>query len=268
MAIDLNADIGEGVGEDPARHDEQMLRSVSSANVACGGHAGNTESMTRVCDIAVSLNKAIGAHVSYVDRETFGRGNSDVSPEVLHQQLNEQIHALDEIALKAGSAVTYVKPHGRLYHDACAPDSVEGQVVLDVVLQFREETGRSLSVLGFAGSQLVLRAQELGLRGVNEAYADRSYTAEGWLVDRKEPGALITDANEALIRLKRLLRDHELIAIDGTPLQVRAQSICIHGDTPGAAVMARRLRAAIDVDRVKIAPFAPPPRSHPAPRPT
>lgn len=267
MSIDLNADLGEGVGDDPTKHDAELLHAVSSANVACGGHAGDTESMTRICEIATAEGKAIGAHVSYVDREGFGRNPFNVDLQTLHQQLLEQIKLLDEIALRSGSAVTYVKPHGRLYHDACAPGSEEGQVLIEVVKDFRSETGRSLGILGFAGSQLVSRAQDEGLRGFNEAYADRSYTAEGWLVDRKLPGALITDPTQALSRLRRLLRDHEMIAIDGTPLEIKAQSICIHGDTPGAAVIVRRLRAAIDADRVKVAPFAPPPRHQPPVRP-
>ncbi|HAM23098.1 MAG TPA: LamB/YcsF family protein, partial [Actinobacteria bacterium] len=195
------------------------------------------------------------------DRAGFGRESNGVSMEVLKEQLIEQIATLDEIAQASGSAVTYVKAHGQLYHQACVPGSVEAQTIIDAVRDYRRQTDRQLAILGFAGSDLIKRAQDEHLKTANEAFADRSYTPEGWLVARTEPGALITDPTEALVRLKRLLRDREIVAIDGTPIDVRADSICIHGDTPGAVVLARRVRAAIDSDRVKIAPFAPPPRA-------
>ena len=261
VSIDLNSDLGDGVGEDPQALDEALLSVVTSANVACGGHAGDRESMMRVSELATARRVAIGAHISYDDRDGFGRESNGVSMEILKEQLLEQIATLDEIAHAAGSAVTYVKAHGQLYHQACIPGSVEAQTIIDAVREYQDQTDRQLAILGFAGSDLVSRAQAEHIKAVNEAFADRSYTAEGWLVARTEPGALITDPNEALGRLKRLLRDREIVAIDGTPIDVRADSICIHGDTPGAVVLARRVRAAIDSDRVKIAPFAPPPRA-------
>ncbi len=261
VAIDLNADLGEGLGEDPAALDAALLSVVTSANVACGGHAGDRESMTRVTAIAAESRVAIGAHVSYEDREGFGRESHGVSMAILKEQLLQQISALDEIARSAGSAVTYVKPHGQLYHQACTPDSIEATTIIEAVQEYQSQTDRSLAILGFAGSELVRRAQEQRLQAANEAFADRSYTPEGWLLARGKPGALITDPNEALARLKRLLRDREIVAIDGSPIDVKADSLCIHGDTPGAVVLARRLRAAIDADRVKISAFAPPPKA-------
>lgn len=260
MSIDLNADIGEGIGDDPSALDAALLSVVTSANVACGGHAGDFESMTRVTELAVERRVAIGAHISYVDREGFGRQSHDVSMAVLKEQLLEQIGTLDEIAHAAGSAVTYVKPHGKLYHQAGVPDSVEAAAIIDVVGDYSARVERPLAILGFAGSELIRVARENKIKAVNEAFADRTYTAEGWLVERALPGALITDPNEALGRLRRLLRDREIVAIDGTLIEVKAESICIHGDTPGAVVLARRVRGAIDSDRVKIAAFAPPPR--------
>jgi UPF0271 protein len=260
VSIDLNADLGEGIGTDPIALDDALLAVVSSANIAAGGHAGDADSMARVCEQAAERRVAIGAHVSYVDREGFGRRPNNVDDDSLRSQILDQIAALDVAAQAADSAVTYIKAHGALYHRACIPGSREAEIIIDSALQFKAEHGRSLAILGFAGSDLIMQAREAGLKAANEAFADRTYTAEGWLVSRSEPNAVITDASQALTKLKRLLRDHEIIAIDGTSIEVEAQSICIHGDTPGAVVMARRLKAAIDADRVKVAPFAPPPK--------
>ena len=255
MTIDLNSDLGEGIGNDPVALDSALLSVVTSANVACGGHAGDKASMTRVTGLAAEKGVAVGAHVSYVDREGFGRESNDVSMDVLKQQILEQFAALDEIAASSGTAVTYVKPHGQLYHQACTPGSDEAATIIEAAKEYQESVGRPTAILGFAGSELVKHAQAEHLKAVNEAFVDRTYTPQGWLVDRSEPGALITDPNQALVRVKRLLRDREIVAIDGSLIDVRADSLCIHGDTPGAVVLARRLRAAIDADRVKIAPF-------------
>jgi len=259
MPIDLNSDLGEGVGDDPHALDAALLRVITSANVACGGHAGDAESMMRVCDTAVPLRVAIGAHVSYVDRDGFGRRSHNVSREILREQLLEQMIKLDEIAIAAGTAVTYVKPHGELYH-ASSDDAEDAGVITDAVSDFSRETGRRLAVLGLPGSELLRQTLASGLTPVGEAFADRSYTTEGRLVPRSEPGAVVTNTTEALARLHRLLRDEQIVTIDGTHITVRARSICIHGDTPGAVVMGRRLRGAIDSDRVKIVAFAPPPK--------
>lgn len=261
VAIDLNSDLGEGVGDDPVRLDAALLSVVTSANVACGGHAGDETSMRRVTEIAAEKGVAVGAHVSYVDREGFGRHSNGVAMDVLRQQLLEQIAELDRYAHEAGTAVTYVKPHGQLYHEACVPGSEEAATIISAVQEYQAHSQLPLAILGFAGSELVRQAQLAHLKAANEAFADRTYTPEGWLVARTEPGALITDPTEALVRVKRLLRDHEIVAIDGSLIDVRADSLCIHGDTPGAVVLARRLRAAIDADRVKIAAFARPPKA-------
>ena len=258
MAIDLNSDLGEGIGEVAEAVDAELLGLVSSANVACGGHAGDEQSMARVCRIAAEHRVAIGAHISYADREGFGRQPNAASSDELRDQLLSQLWALETAAHAAGSAVTYIKPHGALYH-ACLDDAELAQTVVDVALAFRKEIGRSLAMLSLPGSALLTRAEAAGLRTAKEAFADRAYAADGRLVPRTEPGSVITDPTEALTRLKRLLRDSQIIAIDGTPIDIDAHSICVHGDTPGAVFMARRLRAAIDADRVRIAPFAPPP---------
>lgn len=259
MAIDLNADIGGGVGEEAVAREQELLTVVSSANVACGGHAGDAGSMQRVVELAAATGVAIGAHVSYLDRAHFGRSPEPVEASALQRQIVEQIAALDACAESAGTRVTYIKPHGALYHRACTPGTDDAEVVIASALEYASHAGRQLAILGFAGSYLVDCAREAGLKAFNEAFADRRYTPQGWLVDRSLPDSVITNPTEALSRLKRLLRDREIVAVDGTPIDVKADSICIHGDTPGAVILARRLRASIDADRVKIAPFAPPP---------
>lgn len=258
MAIDLNSDIGEGIGDDPQATDAALLDVVTSVNVACGGHAGNEESMSRVCSLAAERGVAIGAHISYPDREGFGRVPMDIESDALFDSLYSQLLDLQEHAEAAGTAVTYVKPHGYLY---TAPSGVDGHAdaVIKVIKKYTSNTGAPLPVLGLPGSALLELAQEEGIKPISEAFADRAYTTEGTLVPRGEPGAVVTDPNDALARLKRLIRNDEIISIEGTPIQVRARSICVHGDTPGAVVIARRLRAAIDADRVRISPFAPPP---------
>lgn len=260
MAIDLNADIGLGIGEDSETTDAALLDVVTSVNVACGGHAGSEDSMSRVCALAAKRGVAIGAHISYPDREGFGRLPMDIDNAELVDSLYEQLMRLQERAAAEGTAVTYVKPHGYLY---TAPAGVDGhaEAVIKVVKRYADETGVNLPVLGLPGSPLLEAAREQGVKGVAEAFADRAYTAQGTLVPRGEPGSVVTDPTDALARLKRLIRDDEIISIDGTPIEVRARSICVHGDTPGAVVIARRLRAAIDADRVRITPFAPPPNT-------
>ncbi len=267
MSIDLNSDLGEGVGDDPARLDAALLSIVSSANVACGGHRGDVDSMTRVCDIASEKRVAIGAHVSFVDWDGFGRQELDVDNQTLTDQLSAQIYALESAAVAAGSAVTYVKPHGALYHSASL-DPQRASAVVSAARAFGDDVGRTIAILGQAKSALLLAAQQAELPGFAEVFADRGYLPNGQLVPRGETGDLIeADSNEVLDRIKRMLRDGTILAVDGTILEVKARSICVHGDTPGAVIIARRLRAAIDADRVRVTPFAPPPGPPTPPRP-
>lgn len=258
MAIDLNSDIGEGIGDDPEATDAALLDVVTSVNVACGGHAGSSGSMERVCTLAAERGVAIGAHISYPDRDGFGRVPMNIDSGELFDSLYAQLTNLQAQAQAVDTAVTYIKPHGYLY---TAPAGMNGHAdaVIQVIKDYAAATGINLPVLGLPGSPLLKVAQEQGVKGVSEAFADRAYTPAGSLVPRGEPGSVVTDPNEALTRLKRLIRDDEIISVDGSPIQVRARSICVHGDTPGAVVIARRLRAAIDADRVRISPFAPPP---------
>lgn len=262
MAIDLNSDVGETASWIPGSVSEELLSIVSSANVACGGHAGSQETMAAICEIAAARQVAIGAHVSYPDREGFGRRPMEIEIDRLIDQLVGQISVLDGIALAAGSAVTYVKPHGALYNQAMR-DQRPARAIIEAIRKFSEQTGRKLAILCLPNAKLMEAAAAVGYPAYGEAFADRAYTSSGELVPRNQPGAVITDPKIALGRLKLLLRNEEIITVEGAPIQVRARSICIHGDTPGAVMLARRVKSAIDADRVRVAPFAPPPRRRP-----
>ena len=264
VAIDINSDLGEIDGPAGAELDASLLTVISSANVACGGHAGTASSMDRVCSLAAENRVAVGAQVSYVDREGFGRRRVDVPTDVLTQQLVEQALALEEFARRNGTAVTYVKAHGQLYHDSNT-DTARADAVLAAVELLTAELDRPLTLLALSQSLSIALAGERGMPAVGEAFADRAYGPDGHLLPRDREGALITDPAESVSRLQRLLRDRQIVAIDGTPVDVTAGSICVHSDTPGAALIARRVSAAIEADRVRISPFAPPPaRSHTA----
>lgn len=252
--LDLNADLGEGVGDDPEALDDLLLRAVTSANVACGGHAGDDASMARVCRIAAERGVAIGAQVSYVDRSGFGRTRLDVGSDVLERQLVDQVDVLRGHARSAGSDVRYLKPHGALYN-AAADDHDVARAIVRAVLRDAEATGRALPVLTLPGCALAREALDVGLAVAAEAFADRGYTAAGRLVPRGEPGALVLDPQEVVERVLRLVRDGLLVAVDGSVVPARPRSVCLHSDTPGAAATVAALREALDRAGVRVRPF-------------
>lgn len=254
-ALDLNADLGEGVGDDPDALDDALLHVVTSANVACGGHAGDDATMERVCRTAAALGVAVGAQVSYVDRAGFGRTRLDVPRALLARQLADQTAVLRDHARAAGTDVRYLKPHGALYN-AAADDPDVAAAVVDAVLLDAEAAGRPLPVLTLPGCALAAAAEAAEVPVHSEAFADRACTASGRLVPRGEPGALIDDPAVVVARVLRLVREGVLEAVDGTPVPVRADSVCLHSDTPGAAATARVLRDALEAAGVRLRPFA------------
>jgi UPF0271 protein len=260
--IDLNADLGEGVGADPASLDAGLLRLITSANVACGGHAGDRESMTRVCALAAEYGVAVGAQVSYLDLEGFGRRRLDISPSLLTAQLIEQVEALDEIAAGCGTRVTYVKPHGALYNSA-ADDDVIALAVASAVSALNSATkpglGAGLALLGLAGSRLDDAAGAHGLAYVPEGFADRAYTASGRLVPRDVDGAVLHDHLHVAAQAVRIALDGEVVSIDGSVVAVVARSLCVHGDTPDAVRLLQRVRDELWVRGLTLSAFAPPP---------
>jgi len=251
--IDLNADLGEGFGVWRLGDDDALLGVVTSANVACGFHAGDPSTMRRVCAGAVAAGVAIGAQVSYRDLAGFGRRFIDVPPAELTDDVLYQLAALDGIARAEGGRVGYVKPHGALYNAAVHHEG-QARAVVDAVRAYDP----SLPVLGLPGSSLLRRAEAAGLRPVPEGFADRGYTPEGTLVPRREPGALVTDLAAVAERAVRMAVDGVVTAVDGTAVDVAVASICVHGDTPGAVQLARAVRSALQEAGLDPVPFAGP----------
>ncbi|MCT9127072.1 LamB/YcsF family protein [Cupriavidus gilardii] len=251
MQIDLNSDLGESFGAWRMGSDAAMLDIVSSANVACGFHAGDPAGILRTLKAAAARGVAVGAHVSYPDLQGFGRRNMDVASEDLIADVIYQISALAGMAATVGTTVRYVKPHGALYN-TIASDERQARDVIAAIRAVDPE----LVLVALAGSPLVGWARDAGLRVVAEAFADRAYTPQGTLVSRREPGAVLHDAGEVAQRMLRLVREGTVVAIDGSVARVEAQSICVHGDSEGALEMARAVRDALEREGVNVRAFA------------
>ena len=250
-SIDLNADLGEGFGRWQLTDDERLLSVVTSANVACGFHAGDAVTMRRVCELAAERGVTIGAQVSYRDLAGFGRRAMDVPPAELAAEVAYQIGALEVFARAAGARVAYVKPHGALYNRV-VHDERQAAAVIDGVLL----ADATLPVLGLPGSRLLALAGKAGLPAVPEAFADRAYTEQGTLVPRSEDGAVVTDPDAVVERSVRLARTGTVTSRAGSSLAVRARSLCLHGDTPGAVELARRVRRGLEESGVQVEAFA------------
>lgn len=240
LIVDLNADLGESFGQWRLGDDDAMLAIVTSANVACGFHAGDPLTLRRTVAAAAERGVTVGAQVAYPDLMGFGRRFVDATVEELSADILYQIGALEAMCRAAGSRVAYVKPHGALYNTAVHHEQ-HAQAVVEAVAAYDP----GLPILGLPGSALLRRAQEAGLTAVPEAFADRGYTPAGTLVSRREPGALLHDPTQVAARMVRLVTDGVIAAADGTDVAVRARSICTHGDSPGAVDMARAVRAAL-----------------------
>jgi UPF0271 protein len=249
--IDLNADLGEGFGHWRLTDDEQLLSVVTSANVACGFHAGDAATMRRVCELAAERGVRIGAQVSYRDLAGFGRRAMDLPPAELAAEVAYQIGALQVFACAAGARVAYVKPHGALYNRVVHHDEQAGAVVDGVRL-----ADAALPVLGLPGSRFLKLAEQAGLPVVTEAFADRAYTDEGTLVPRGRDGAVISDADTVVERSVGLARLGTVLSHSGERVVVRARSLCVHGDTPGAVQLARRVRDELEASGVRVEAFA------------
>lgn len=249
--IDLNSDLGESLGAWSMGDDAAMLDIVSSANVACGFHAGDPAGILATLKAAQARGVAVGAHVAYPDLIGFGRRAMDVASSDLVADVIYQIGALQGLAQAAGTSIGYVKPHGALYN-TIAHDSAQAR---DVIAAIRA-VDANLALVALAGSPLVRWAQDAGLRVIAEAFADRAYTPQGALVSRREPGAVLHDSALVASRMLRLVRDGVVEAVDGSLARVQAQSICVHGDSPGAVEMARAVRMALESDGVVVRSFA------------
>ena len=231
-SIDLNADVGEGVGQDAA-----LMPLISSANIACGAHAGDAGSMRETIVLARAHGVAIGAHPSFPDREHFGRREMQLTPAELHECIVEQVRVLADIAASEGSRLHHVKPHGALYNMAARDRELAETVVRAV-----HSVDPTLMLFGLAGSVLLTVADRVGLRSVSEVFADRAYLPDGSLLPRDRPGSVIHSAAAVAVRAVGMARDATVTAVDDSRVSVRADTICIHGDTPGAAALALRVR--------------------------
>ncbi|SDC66392.1 LamB/YcsF family protein [Rhodococcus tukisamuensis] len=249
-SIDLNSDLGESFGAWRLGDDEAMLDLVTSANVACGFHAGDPTTLLNTCRAASERAVRIGAQVGYRDLAGFGRRFLDVAPADLTADVIYQIGALDGLAQTVDSAVAYVKPHGALYNTIVHHRDQARAVVAAVVAY-----DPTLPVLGLPGSVFLAEAEAAGLRTVAEAFADRTYTPAGELVPRTEPGAVLSDPGLVADRVLRLVERGEIEAVDGSVLHTRADSVCVHGDSPAAVAMAAAVRARLDASGVDMTPF-------------
>jgi UPF0271 protein len=252
-ALDLNGDVGEGCGDDAG-----LIPLLTSANIACGGHAGNAETMRVTVRLASRAGVAIGAHPGHADRANFGRVERPLTPASVRRLVAEQLGALLGVVRNSGAVVAHVKPHGALYHQlareaALAEAFCDAVALLDRMRGDRGgRRGRPLLLFGPAGSALERAAEPAGLRFVAEAFADRGYRGDGSLVPRGEPGALLSDEEEAVAQALALARDGRVRAVDGSAVAVRAETLCLHGDTPHALAFARRLRSEFEAAGVAL----------------
>ncbi|MBK8460014.1 MAG: LamB/YcsF family protein [Micropruina sp.] len=249
--IDLNADLGESFGAWRMGDDAAMLPLVTSANIACGFHAGDPLTLRRTVAAAAELGVRIGAHVSYRDLVGFGRRFIDLPADELTADVLYQLGALAGMCRVAGTELAFVKPHGALYN-AIVSHHGQASAVVEAIIAFDP----GLPVLGLPGSTFLTLAAEAGLRPVSEAFADRGYRADGTLVPRREPGAVLSDPDLIAARVLRLVVEGALTAADGTELQLSADSICVHGDSPDAVAVARAIRTRLTAHGVVCAPFA------------
>jgi len=250
MQIDLNSDVGESFGSWVMGDDDAVVPLVTSVNVACGFHAGDPLTIRRTCEAAARAGATVGAHVGYRDLAGFGRRFIDVAPDELTTDVVYQIGALTALAQAAGTRVRYVKPHGALYN-AIVDHREQARAVVRAVAA----VDPGMPILVLPGSVVAEEAGAAGLRAVTEAFADRAYTREGTLVARRTAGAVLHDPQVVAARVVRMAVERTVEAVDGTVLDVDVESVCVHGDTPGAVAIAAAVRAALGRAGVRVASF-------------
>ena len=249
--VDLNSDVGESFGRWQLGDDAGVLQVVTSANVACGFHAGDATTLRRTCALAAEHGVTVGAQVGYRDLAGFGRRFIDMDPAELVDDVLYQIGALEALAKASGLSVHYVKPHGALYN-AIVEHDAQAQAVVEAVSTYDP----TLPLVGLPGSVLLSRAGEAGLTTVREAFADRAYTPAGTLVSRREPGAVLSDPSEVARRVVQMVTVGTVEAVDGSSVALEVDSVCVHGDSPGAVAMAEQVRTALTEAGVELRAFA------------
>ena len=248
--VDLNADLAEGFGIWTLGDDDAMLDIVTSANLACGFHAGNPVGLARACRAAAARGVRIGAQVGYFDLAGFGRRRIEVAPEELRADVIYQIGALQALARAAGTTLGYVKPHGALYN-TIVTDSDQARAVAEAV----HASDPTLPVLGLAGSVFFTEARRLGLRTVAEAFADRAYQPDGQLVSRSDAGAVLNDPAQIAERVLSMVTTGSVTAVDGSVVAIEVESVCVHGDSPDAVTIAGAVRERLLAEGIELAAF-------------
>ena len=245
--VDLNADMGEGFGVYTLGDDLALLQTVTSANIACGFHAGDPGTMARIVETAAARNVALGAHPGLPDRVGFGRREMSVSAEDVRDLVAYQIGALDAFAARHGRRLQHVKPHGALYTMA-----ERDPAIAEAIAQAVRDAGAALILVGLSGGRLVTAGRQRGLPVANEVFADRAYLPDGKLSPRSEPGAVLREQNPVAARIIRLAREGRITATDGSDLTPAADTVCVHGDTPDASALARAVRRALEAEGVAV----------------
>ena len=250
MKIDLNCDLGESFGAYKLGLDDQVLPYISSANVACGFHASDPVVMDKTVALAKDAGVAVGAHPGYPDLQGFGRRNMTIPPREVKAMVMYQIGALQAFCTAHGLKLQHVKPHGALYNMA-GKDEALAMAVCEAI----QAVDDSLILLGLSGSKMLEAADKIGLRSAREVFADRAYEEDGSLVARTKPGAMITDEDEAVARVIRMIREGRVTAVTGKDIPLRADSVCVHGDSPKALAFVQKIRAALTAEQIQIVPL-------------
>ena len=240
--IDINCDMGEGM-----LNDASLMPFISSANISCGYHAGNEDTIKRTIELALEHNVAIGAHPSYHDRVNFGRLSQSISLVELAELISDQLNIFEKITNQMGCKIHHVKLHGALYND-CAKDALSSKIVAQTI----QAIDPSIMLYGLSGSHSIKEAKAIGLRSVQEVFADRTYQADGQLTPRYLDHALITDPNESAQQVLSMVLDQEIKTHDGTMIAVNAETICIHGDHPDAVEIAKHLFTTLQQYKIEI----------------
>ncbi|MBE7062399.1 MAG: LamB/YcsF family protein [Ruminococcaceae bacterium] len=250
-AVDLNSDLGESFGAYTIGRDGEILPLVSSANVACGFHAGDPTIMAKTTKICKESGTAIGAHPGFADLQGFGRRNMSLSPEDARNLVVYQVGALDAFCKSAGLVLQHVKPHGALYNMA-AKDGALSKAICEGIYAYNPE----LILLGLANSEMLRAAKEIGLPYAAEVFADRAYEDDGTLVARTKPGAMIHDEDEAVSRVIGMIKNRTVKTISGREIEICADSVCVHGDSEKALLFVKKIRTALQAEGIIIKPIA------------
>jgi len=240
--VDLNCDMGEGMGTDA-----DIMPYISSANIACGYHAGNEEIMKQTVELCIKHNVAIGAHPSFFDKENFGRTDMHLSLSEIYDLVTKQIYLLDKIAKQSGTSLHHVKPHGALYNM-----SSKNSELATSIAQAVKDVNEKFILYGLSGSYSITKAKEIGLKTANEVFADRTYQDDGSLTPRSNPNALIEDANQSLRQVLEMIKQKTVTSVSGKIIPIVADTICIHGDGKHAVEFAKQIDEALKNNNIDI----------------